>query len=531
MKTTRPAPLLALLALATAPLAPLQAQPPAAATPAPYVAPEYIRKPPTLPPHLADQKARQLTLSEAIETSLRRNLALALVREQVRAVDTGPALAGSAFEPVLSGSVGRGTSRSPPSTLQEGEAGRVFESTRDEWSLSLAQRLPTGTELRLGFLDSRFESALGTAVAPEVFRSSLSLDLVQPLLRDFSFSGRIQQAPVLRAEFSSATAREDARLRAMLTVKATEDAYWGLVESWKAYEVNLGAHRLAEDQLALTRRQIAAGVLPDSDLIGVEGTLAQRQVALVRGEAQIERAADTLRVLLNLPPADWAAPLLPTDAPGFAHVEVAFDKALERAVALRPELGSVAINLEQIALDLEVARNSRLPRLDLRAGIGSLGQDERHDRTLEQVRRATGQQWNLGLAFAWAPLQGAGRAEVARLGSAMRGNALEREQILLTVRSEIREALRAIATAERQIHASAKFRDLAERSLDVEQRRFINGLSSNFIVAQRQAELAEARLAELEALIQHERASSGLQLATGELLEARNLRFDLRPGG
>jgi outer membrane protein TolC len=99
------------------------------------------------------------------------------------------------------------------------------------------------------------------------------------------------------------------------------------------------------------------------------------------------------------------------------------------------------------------------------------------------------------------------------------------------VRAQIREAMRAIQTAERQLHASAKFRDLAERSLDVEQRRFINSLSSNFLVAQRQAELAQARLAELEALIQHERASSDLQLATGELLEAHHLRFDLRSGG
>jgi hypothetical protein len=34
-------------------------------------------------------------------------------------------------------------------------------------------------------------------------------------------------------------------------------------------------------------------------------------------------------------------------------------------------------------------------------------------------------------------------------------------------------------------------------------------------MAQRQAELAQARLAELSALIQHEKASSDVQLATG----------------
>ena len=502
-----------------------------APAPAPYVAPEYIRKPPTLPPHLQDRKPRPLSLAEAIETSLRRNLALALERERVREADTGPRLAWAAFEPVVNASVGRDQSRSPPLTLQEGAPGEVLTSTRDSWDIGLSERLPTGTELRLEFFSSRTDSTLGNAVAPELYRSSLALNLVQPLLRDFSFHGRIQRAPVLRAQFATEVAREEARLRAMLTVKATEDGYWGLVESWKTYEVNLGARQLAESQVEVTRRQIKAGVLPESDLIGAEGTLAQREVALVRAEAQIERSADLLRTLLNLPPNDWASPLLPVDAPGFAHVEVPFEQAMQRAIASRPELSRTRIDFKRIALDIEVARNARLPRLDLRGGVGTVGQDDGYSGALDQIRLRTGRLWSAGLTFSWAPLQGAARAELARLDSALHQTELGREQILVGVRAQIREAMRAIETAERQLHASAKFRDLAERSLDVEQRRFLNGLSSNFFVAQRQAELAQARLAELEALIQHERASSDLQLAMGEILEARHLKFELRPGG
>jgi outer membrane protein TolC len=190
----------------------------------------------------------------------------------------------------------------------------------------------------------------------------------------------------------------------------------------------------------------------------------------------------------------------------------------------------VAIDLRRIALDLDVARNARLPRLDLRAGAGTLGQDVDYGRALEQTANAKGYQWSIGGSFAWAPFGGAAQAERRRLESALRSNGLTREQLVVDVRAQIRDALRAIDTAERQLYASAKSRDLAERNLDVEERRFLNGLSSNFFVAQRQAELAQARLAELDALIQHERAISDLQLSTGELLEARHLRFDVRPG-
>ena len=51
------------------------------------------------------------------------------------------------------------------------------------------------------------------------------------------------------------------------------------------------------------------------------------------------------------------------------------------------------------------------------------------------------------------------------------------------------------------------------------------------MVATRQAELSQARLAELQALIDHQLARSDLQLQTGELLQARQLAFEVRKGG
>ena len=502
-----------------------------AAAPA-YVAPDYIRKTPVLPPARdeAGRRTRNLTLSDAIATTLQRNLAIGLSVERVQEVAAGRDLASAAFEPILLASGGRALSKSPPATAQEGMAGQVLKTTQDAWAVSLLEHLPTGTDLRLDSLHGRAASSFENAVAPELYRANLSLSIVQPLLRDFSFDLRIPRAPVLRAEFATELAREEARLRAMLAVKATEDVYWTLVESCKGYEVNVGAHVLAQKQLELTRRQIAAGVLPDSDLIAVEGTLAQRQLAVVRSEAQVERAADQLRALLNLPADDWLDPILPVDAPSFAHVELPFPTAMERAMTSRPELKQATLDLRRIALDLDVAKNARLPRLDLRGGIGTLGQDADYGRALDQTANAKGYQWSIGAAFAWAPFGGAAHAERRRLESALRSNGLSREQLVVDMRTQIREALRAIDTAERQLYASAKFRDLAERNLDVEERRFINGLSNNFWVAQRQADVAQARLAELSALIQHERATSDLQLSTGELLEARHLRFEVRPG-
>jgi outer membrane protein TolC len=91
---------------------------------------------------------------------------------------------------------------------------------------------------------------------------------------------------------------------------------------------------------------------------------------------------------------------------------------------------------------------------------------------------------------------------------------------------EVRDAVRNQQGAHRRLIAAARFRDLAERSVDIEQRRFMASTSTNIAVAQRQDALVAARLAELDALLAHTRAATTLHKATGRLLEER--RIELR---
>jgi outer membrane protein TolC len=493
-----------------------------------YSPPEYISRPPVLPPHLEQKGPRAIALHDAIERVLQDNLRLAIEREEVRVVDTMRSSARARFEPILQLSLSRDKQQQPPATAQEGVAGQVLLSTRDAWGLRLANQLPTGTQLSLDFGNFLIDSTLGTAVAPRLFRSSLLFNLSQPILRGFSFNGHVQMAPLLKARFDSESVRQRARLAAMSTLKSTEDAYWMLVERWKAYEVNRSTQELAEKQRELTRRRIEAGVQPESELISADATLAQRQVAVVLSESAIEEAADALRQLLNLPAGEWQAPLVPLDAPNFAQFSVSFDAAMERALASRPELKQADFELRKSSIDLEVARNQRLPQLNLSSSVGIVGQDEDYGQALGQVGSRAGWQWRVGMDFAWEPLGIGARAEIRRQHSVLRQKGINREQLALNIRLDVRAAIRAIETAERQLYTSAKYRELAERSLEIEQRRFMSGMSGNLQVAQRQELLASAKLGELSALIQHKRAGTLLQMAMGELLEARQVQFEVR---
>jgi outer membrane protein TolC len=93
------------------------------------------------------------------------------------------------------------------------------------------------------------------------------------------------------------------------------------VEALYRHDLELRSRKRAEDQLALTHRQIDAGLMPPSDLLSAESTLAQRTLQVLQAEQTIEQASDRLRAILALPREQWARPLLPTEVPRFSAQE------------------------------------------------------------------------------------------------------------------------------------------------------------------------------------------------------------------
>jgi len=527
-----PAMLLPLGALIGGPL--LAAEPAAPALTAPvslddvYEAPEFIREPPLLPEGVDGRAVQRLSLSDAIRLAVKNNLGIVLSKQQLALSEQAIQQSLAPFEPALNAAYQHQSADSPPATAQDGGSEELLQSTADLWNAGYSQRLRLGTILGLDLSNARTKSSLGSAVQPLLYHSELALRLTQPLLKGFAFQWEVPNADVLRAEFGSERARQDVFGSVLDTVRDTEQAYWDLVQSLKTYQVQQGSLKLAEEQLGLTGRQIEAGVLPPSDLINAEGTLAQRQLGLVQAESGIEQAADQLRHLLNLPRERWSNPILPLDAPAFDELQIGFDAAFAQALDHRPELKQLALDLKRAALDVRVAGTERLPQLDASLSYGLVGQKNGYSDTLSQLFSAEARAWSAGLNFSWTPLNRGASAQLETLRLNERALRTIERQALLDLRLELRTAIRALDTADRSVRAAAKFRSLAERSLDAEQRKFLNGTSNNFFIAQRQDDLSRARLAELAALIGHRKAATALRAAMGVLLDDRHVRLDVR---
>jgi outer membrane protein TolC len=499
-----------------------------AATNATYAPPDFMAKLPPLPPGVEAAKVWRLSLAEALQVALHENLGIVLEREQVSVTAHGVDVARGTFEPTITASYDHNRADSPPVTVQEGVAGQNILFVTDDWRVTLSDRLETGTLLSLDFTNGRLYSPVsGTALEPLNYRSALTATITQPLLRGFSPDLVIPRIDVLRAKIATEHERAQLAVTAADIVQRTENAYWDVVQALYSYDLQLRSQKRAEDQMALTHRQIDAGLMPPSDLIAAESTLAQRKLQVLQAEAAIDQTYDILRSVLNLPRDQWARPILPVEPPQFVEQDSSAEQALGVALKHRPELAQLDLDLQTALLAVRQAENNELPLLDVGISGQLIGQDDQYGPTLGGIGRTDSHAYSFVLNFSWTPLQRATAAQVAIERTHHQMAIVRRNQEVQDIWFAVRDAVRNQASTARQVLAASKFRQLSTESLEVEQRKFLSNQSSNFTLAQHQDELAQAQLAELQAVLVHKKATAALLKATGLLLDQRHIQLDV----
>lgn len=492
-----------------------------------YTPPEFLRATPPLPANVDGATALKLDLPEALRIAVKQNLNVTLERKNAAVSSLEITVANGAFEPVLDASYIHGNSRSPPSNLLEETGGDILVVADDRWEISMRDRLATtGTQLSATFTTARSRATLG--VEPLTYRSALTVGVTQPLLRGASIDGTLQTLPILQATLSSERDRKQVAVVVIDVVLRTEAAYWDVVRALFNYDLQRRSQTRAEEQLALTKRQIDAGVTPPSDLLSAESTLAQRQLQVLQAQQVVEAAWDQLRAILNLPREDWVKPILPVDVPSFAPGRQSAEQALQTALQHRPELEQSAIDLRAAELSVRKAENDKLPQIDLGLTGTVVGQDVNYGGALDQLGGFDARGWNVLLNLTWTPLNRATKAQAQIQRTRHEMATTRREQVIQEIWLQVRDAVRNQQSAAEQVTAAARFRELSTKSLDVEQRKFVNGTSSNFVVAQRQEELAAAQIAEVSAVLEHKKATAALARATGELLGQRHIQLDVK---
>lgn len=500
--------------------------------------------PSTVTPAQEPPPETPLSLADSLRTALENNFDLVLARKDPQIAEQRIEVSRAKFDGVL-GADATFSQDTGDETITDRPTGISTPGSSDSDNLSVAASFSHLLEfggaysatLRRNDLD---RASRGINEFTGFFQDSssnstedgLSLHYEMPLLA--GLGREVNTVDVLLAQSGLNMSREQLRLSAIRTIKDVEDAYWNLVAAREALRVARESLNLAGDLFNLNTKKVEVGTLAPIEITQAEAGVASREEGVIVAETGVENAEDNLRRLMALPPDDpaWSQRIAPADPPRFEALTVDVDAALVTALAERPEIVNARQQVRDSELSERVARNRVRHTLNLAADLNPSQSDSDFRLTelsvppvvlADTTTSGDGTGWQVGLVYRY-PL----RNREAKANYAIASlNRQKSETNLLTVaqdvRVDVRAAARSVESGAKRVAAAQASTVLQRKTLEAEQRKFENGMSTSFEVLRIQTDLSNAQLAEINALLDYAKALADLERAKGTLLEARGL--------
>ena len=472
--------------------------------------------------------ATKLTLQSAIETSLKNNLQVQIAIESRDFTRAGLTVEEGAFDWNLT--AGLNLSKAQDATRFQGLGGSfsTLDGTVQSRSLTLGstKAFGWGGNLSLSYAP-KYSSAsgsyyLGTTATP--YDGSLSATYTQSLLRNF---GRDVTESRLIVARKSAQAADLGFTKAIIDlVASTESLYWDMVFAQRNLENKRQALDLAQKQLRENQIRVQVGTLAPIEVTSSEASVAQREQDIIAADAQLLNAKDAL-IRALYPSTERPAGLELADAPSVKPLELNEATAEKQALANRLELKSARLDLESKQVLETAASNRLLPQLDAYATYTGNAASQIPSEGLAAVNKDLSKGaypgYSVGIQFALPIQNRAAKGSQAQARANRRSSELSLRDLELGITLEVRQSFRNVDASAKGVAAAEKTRYFREKDLEAEQKKFENGMSTNFLVLSKQNDLDTAKSSELQSQITYAKAVTALEKSLGHLLEARKL--------
>lgn len=383
--------------------------------------------------------------------------------------------------------------------------------------------LRTGGTANIAFPFSRDDNNNAPALFNPSYQAALDLSISHPLLRNAGRS--VNTVAIEVANYNRQITEAQAKLAIINQLTAVERSYWRLYQARRDLEVRQQDYELAQTQLERAKRVVNAGKQAEIEVIRAEAGVADRLGSILIAQNTVLSQQRELKRVINMPGLEIDSKTLVVPATDPAPVEYLVDPPAltEAAIANRMEMLELELQLLADAANLRFDRNQLLPQLDLDAsynigGIGTSGENALH-----QVQRNHFESWTLGATLT-VPLGNEDAKSRLRQGLLTRLQRLTtREARKLLIRQEVLEAVDRIEAGWQRILAARQATLLSSRSLQAEQRQFDLGASTSTDVLIAATNLAQARLSEVQAVVDYQLAQVDLAASTGTLLGADHI--------
>jgi outer membrane protein len=411
------------------------------------------------------------------------------------------------------------------------------------------------------------------------YQTALQLTYSQPLARGRAIDEVREQIQLSRID--SQQASDSALLTASTTIDNVSVAYDNLVSAWKNVGIEEDALRQAQAQSESNARLSGRGQSAPVDVIQSNQQVSEFQYDVFAAVQSVATAQNQIKQLILGDPSDsvWRANLVPTTPIGVTPAEPSVDDVLLSALKNRPEIAQLRDDLRSQDVRVAYDKDQTLPQVDLNIGVtenGFAGAEQSLTGTPlfsvlgaqitsinELIARANaaapglpplvpingaalaapltpnsvgnvGTAYKSALAFQYPQYQISATLglpltnKVARANyeaSVERRNAIVVQEVGLVQRlqTESRNAVQLYRSAIARLNASTSARVAAEQVEQSEVRRFKAGVSTTYLVLQRQVMLANERNRELQAQTDVQNALVEIDRVTGNIIAKNNV--------
>ena len=426
--------------------------------------------------------------------------------------------------------------------VQSGVYSLVDNARSYNWQTS--QGLLTGGTARVSFSDSYLNESVPTDILDPTSFTSLGVSVSQNLL--YGFGERVNGRFIRIARRRVGGADETFRAHLIAVVSGVLNAYWDLSLAANDLQYKQRNRDVAAQFLADTRRQIAVGAAPALDRINVESAAASAEQALVVARNSVAVRQNALKDYLSFRAvADdqlAAAQIVAIDPLNVPETDdlPSLHELIAGAVRSRPEVALANLQVELAGITADGTANGVLPSLGVWASASNYGQAGR-----AVPGQAPSANFVGGVSTALAqtfrrdfPNESAGVNYYATLGNtqAQADHAIDvlsqRQAELTAERTRQRLAVNissqvlALQQARTRYKAAVESRQLTERLLQGEEKKWVAGTSNISTVVQARRDLANAQSAELAAAGAYVHGRIALDAELGRTLEVNQVSVE-----
>ena len=422
---------------------------------------------------LGRKKVIDLSLSQAIEQALENNLHLKLRQEDVAAAEGGVLKTEGRFDTELWADIAAGSEEiaSLYSWSPEEEKNGAFNT-------GIQKRFTAGTEVKLGWENSRYESDSDIILIDPAYTTTLSLGVSQPLMRGWGADIQTAERESAGKQLEMATYMVDSQAADLAA--RVKNTYWDLVYAWQDIEVKELSLTLAEKLLEETRGMIEAGKLAPIEIYQPQSEVARREQNLIMAERAIGAAEDELKVLLNS--EDWLTPIRPGDSPGTEPVQLDLETVFRNAMANRPDIKAADLAVERAKIGVMVAEDYTRPSLNVFGSVGYGGTEEDYSEAVSRGLDDPETRWQVGLNFSMPFQNSYAEGELMQSMASRRKAETEAELLRLQVKQAVRTTVRDVQLAIKGLEATRKTSLATEKRLEAEQAKFDAGSATTLDV-------------------------------------------------